>query len=721
MLDRLAFGYRRKLPLVLQTEAAECGLACVCMVAGYHGGGADLAALRRRFGVSLKGSTLAALMRHAAGMKLATRAVKLELDDVPQLRLPCILHWNFNHFVVLQSAGARGYTVYDPAQGVRRLSTQEFSAAFTGVALELWPAGDFTPEPRRQPVPLRRLLGRVGGLLPAFGQALLLALALEVFAALAPFFLQWVVDEVLVADDRGLLGLLALGFGALVLMQQAVGLMRGWVLMVLGTTVNLQWRANALAHLLRLPAEYFERRHLADVVSRFGSIDAIQKTLTTSFLEALLDGLMAAVTLGLMLAYSAALAAVTLSAMALYGLGRWLWYRPLRHATGEQIVHAARQQGHFLETVRGVKTLKLFQRQEERRQTWLALLVEQINADLRTQKLALLNQGLNGLLFGLENVLVIWLGARMVMAGHFSVGMLIAFCAYRTQFDLRVGALIDRWVEFAMLRLQGERLADILLTPTEATHDGAAAFGAELEPTLETRALSYRYAEGEPLVLEGVSLSIAAGESVAIAGPSGGGKTTLVNLLLGLLQPSAGEVLVGGRPLATVGLDALRRISGTALQDDVLFAGSVAENISCFDPQPDFDWIEQCARHAAIEADIQAMPMGYNTMIGDMGTALSGGQKQRLLIARALYKRPKILFLDEATSHLDVAREHQVSEAIRALKVTRIIVAHRPETIASADRVIALANGKIVASGVAPALERAGGAEAIAPPGAAAS
>ncbi len=382
--------------------------------------------------------------------------------------------------------------------------------------------------------------------------------------------------------------------------------------------------------------------------------------------------------------------------MSLYALGRWIWYRPLRNATEEQIVHAARQQSHFLETVRGIRPLKLFQRQDERRSVWLGLLVEQINAGLRTQKLQLFYQQLNGLLFGVENLLVIWLGATMVMDGQFSVGILMAFNAYKSQFDSRVGSLIDKFFELRMLQLQGERLADIVLQAPEVSHGDILPENLrEREASIEIQGLRYRYAEQEPWVLDGLDLRIAGGESVAIVGPSGCGKSTLFNVLLGILPPVEGQIRMAGLDLAQLGLDGLRELVGTVLQDDVLFAGSLSDNISFFDPQPDMPWLLQCAQMAAIHDDIQAMPMGYNTLVGDMGTVLSGGQKQRVMLARALYKKPRILFLDEATSHLDVHCEQRVNAAIRALRITCIMVAHRPETIASADRVIVLGQGKV--------------------------
>ena len=698
LLDRLSFGLGRKLPMVLQTEAAECGIACLAMIAGYHGHHVDLATLRTQFPVSLKGAGLGRVIEIAQRLSLGTRALKLDMAQLVQLRLPCLLHWNFNHFVVLEAVNGKTATIHDPSHGIRKVSLADVSRGFTGVALELWPNAGFAPRAARPAVRLRELLGPVSGLSRSLAQILVLAIALEVFMLVQPFFLQWVIDEVIVSADRDLLTVLALGFGLLLLMQQATGAIRAWALMYVGVTLNIQWRANVFTHLLSLPVRYYERRHLGDVVSRFGSIDTIQQTLTTSFLGAVIDGLMTLVTLAMMFVYSRTLGLVALATMALYALVRWMWYGPLRRATEDQIVHAAKQQSHFLETVRGVKTIKLFNRQTERRASWITLLVEQVNASLHVQKLQIFYQQLNGLLFGIENVLVIWLGARMVMDGQFTVGVLMAFNAYKSQFDSRVGSLIDKYFEVRMLQLQGERLADIVFAEAEpdASLRSVPGEADSLDPSIEIDGLSFRYADGEPLVLDGVNATIAAGESVAIVGQSGCGKTTLISVLLGIHEPTGGAVRIGGLDVARLGIERLRALVGTVLQDDVLFAGSIAENISFFDPEADPDWVAECARIAAVHDDIAAMPMGYNTLVGDMGTVLSGGQKQRVLLARALYKRPRILVLDEATSHLDIQREMQVNAAVTQLAMTRLIVAHRPETIASAQRVIMLQGGKVV-------------------------
>ncbi|WP_047515743.1 peptidase domain-containing ABC transporter [Methylophilus sp. Q8] len=704
-LSQLSFGLGRTLPITLQTEASECGLACLVMVSNYHGFRTDLATMRRLFLISIKGTTLSHLMGMAQAVGFTTRPVKLELEDLKDLRRPCILHWNFNHFVVLKEVGARHVVIHDPAMGIRKLSFDEVSAAFTGVALELWPNPGFKQVTFKQSVKLRDMMGHVTGLYRSLGQVLLLALALEVFALVSPFYMQWVVDHALVSADRDLLTTLALGFGLLVFMQQAISTVRAWVIMHMSTTLNVQWRANLFAHLIRLPVDFFEKRHLGDVVSRFGAIDQIQHTLTSTFVEAILDGVLTVATLAMMFLYSPTMAWIAIGAMLLYGLGRWAWFRPLRNATEEQIVHAAKQQTHFIETVRGVRALKLFQRLDERRNSWLGLFVEQVNADLRTQKLQVMYRLLNGLLFGVERILIIWLGAKLVMDGAFTIGVLLAFIAYKDQFVTRVSGLIDRMVEMRMLHLQGERLADIALAEQEpeVVDTMSKQEIGKLPANIVIQGLRYRYADGEPWVLDGVDLEIAEGESVAIVGPSGCGKSTLMSIMLGLRPFKEGQILVGGQPLSKLGLSHLRNMVGTVMQDDALFAGSIADNIAFFDQQVDLAWVEECARKAAVYEEIAAMPMGFNTLIGDMGAALSGGQKQRILLARALYKRPKILFLDEATSHLDVARESMVNQAIQALDMTRVIIAHRPETIASAKRVIVMAAGKVHMTAVAGA------------------
>src|SRR5258706_1148972 len=499
VLGGLAFGTRQRLPVFLQTEAAECGLASLGMVAWFHGHRIDLAGLRRRFTVSLKGATLAYLMQAAGRLHLAPRPLRLELAELSQLRVPCILHWDLNHFVVLKAADSRGIVVHDPAFGIRRLSLAEASKHFTGIALELSPTVDFrrADEPRR--IRLRDLMGRVDGLRRSLAQVFVLALALQAIAVGRPFYLQWAVDGAVVSADRDLLSVLGLGFLLLAVIQVALSVLRSWVVLYLSTTLNLQWLANVFSHLLRLPVSYFEKRHLGDVVSRFGAVNTIQRTLTSSFVEALIDGVMAIATLAMMLVYSVTLTCVALAAVALYGTLRYAFFDPLKRATEEYIVHTAKQQSHFLETVRGVQSIKLFGRQEERRSRWLNLVVDSVNQDLVTQKLTLGFRSANGLVFGVERIAIVWLGALLVLDSAFSVGMLFAFVSYKDQFSARVSGLIDKFIELRMLTLQGERLADIVLTPLE--QDAPSNPADSIEPSLEVHALSFRYSDTEPFVV----------------------------------------------------------------------------------------------------------------------------------------------------------------------------------------------------------------------------
>lgn len=682
--------------MVMQTENVECGLACVAMVAAFHGRNDPLRALRERFAVSAKGTTLARLLDIAAHIGLHGRAVRLELEDLSRLQTPAVLHWNLNHYVVLARANRTHAWIHDPARGERKLRIEEVSKSFTGVALELAPASDFVRTPKHAVPGIRSLIGPVRGLGLELARILLLSLALQVLLVIAPFYMQWTIDHALLSADRDLLGLLAVGFLFVLGFQVAISAMRSWVVNHVATSVGLQSQSNVLAHLLRLPLEYFEKRHLGDVVSRMGSVQTIQRTLSTVFVEAVLDGLMAIVTVSIMLAYSPRLACITLGAVALYLGLRLAVFGVMRDATEHQILASARQQTHLMESILGIQSIKLATRELLRRTVWQNLLVDTTNKELHLARLRISFQSANQLIFGAERIAVIWLGSVLALENVFSVGMLIAYLAYKDQFATRVSTLIDRWTELRMLRLHGERIGDIVLEPVEQP-ESATVLPSRRDgvPAIELRNVSFRYAEGEPWIVNACSLSVAAGESIALVGPSGCGKTTVIKLMLGLLKPITGSVHVNGRDLAHVDRQAYYGMLGTVMQDDQVFAGSVADNISFFDMQADQAGIARAAELAGIDEEIEDMPMGYATYIGDMGSALSGGQKQRLVLARALYRRPEILFLDEATSSLDVEREKAINDNVARLDITKVVVAHRPETIAAADRVLVLAGGAV--------------------------
>lgn len=697
MLSGFLSSLRSQLPVILQTETAECGLACLAMVSGYHGDHISLTALRRRFPLSSRGMTLGHLVRFADQLGMSGRPLRVELEDLPSLQVPCVLHWDMVHFVVLRSAGRKRIVIHDPASGPRALRYSEVSRHFTGVALELAPAPEFRQAPPDRPLRVTDMTGRITGLKRALIQIFALACALEFFALLSPLFLQLTMDKVINGAGLDLLTVLGIGFMMLVALQALLTALRSWTTLYFGTTLKLQWHNNLFAHLVRLPVSFFENRYFGDIMSRFDGAEVIQRTLTNNFIETVLDGLISFAMLAVMFFYSRPLAAIVTAGALLYVLVRHAAYRPLRAATEEQIVCAGRQQSFLIETLRGIRTIKTFGREHNRRSRWMNLLAGTTNAQVRLERLGLVFRSANGLVFGLQSVAVIWLGARLVLSNKFTTGMLFAFAAYQEQFKSRIALLVDRVFDFRMLSLQAQRLADLVLEKAEPpAEDPALASGADA--SIEVRGLSFRYSVTERWLLNNVDLCVEPGECVAITGPSGAGKSTLLKLMAGLLQPQAGDVLIGGRSVCANRSAILGKV-GFVLQDDSLFGGAISENIAFGADAPDMQRVQECARLACLHDDIMAMPMGYDTLIGDMGCALSGGQQQRLMLARALYQQPSILILDEATSHLDIPTEQRIAAMLAGLRITRVFVAHRPDTIAIADRTISLTRQGTVAPG----------------------
>ncbi|MES2319511.1 MAG: peptidase domain-containing ABC transporter [Pseudomonadota bacterium] len=684
---------------VLQSESSECGLACLAMISSGFGRHEDVTQLRQRFSTSLKGITVAQLMRHATVLDLATRALRLEVDELRLLKLPSVLHWDLNHFVVLIRVakswkGKAEFVINDPAIGERKMSLEQISKHFTGVALEFTPTEEFQKKKPTAAISILQISGNISGLKIAIFQACALAVALEVFAIAAPLFNQFVIDEVLASGDLELLKILMLGFALLTFVQIAIGVARSLFLMRWGTEIGYQWAVRLFSHLIRLPATYFEKRNLGDIVSRFGSIGAIQNTMTTLLVESLLDGMMVFFALGMMLLYSPLLSTIVLAGVVLYAISRFAFYSYLKMASSERIILSAKENSHFLETIRAMTPLKLFGREDERRMRWQNLKMATVNRDVATQKISIWFRSLNGAISSVQGIAILYFGAALVVRKDMSLGMLMAFITYATTFSMRVIGLVDLFTNVKLLAIHVDRVADIALEPVEKRSQVQVDL-SKFCGSIALKNVKFRYAEGERWILDDVSFVIELGESVAITGPSGSGKTTLCKILLGLLSPTEGSVLIDGVDINVIGLDQYRKLVGTVMQDDVLLAGSLLENIAFFDSCPDIVFAEACAQNAAIHDDILKMPMRYQTVIGEMGSAISGGQRQRVLLARALYKRPKLLVLDEATSHLDLDNEKRVNESLKKLDVTRLVVAHRPETVKAAMRVIAVQHGKI--------------------------
>lgn len=651
--------------------------------------------------MSLKGATVKQLLAIGEELGFSGRPLRGEIADLRQVALPAILHWNLNHFVVLVrvSQGMRGirYHVHDPATGVRTYSEGELARHFTGIMLELVKSENFRPLAERTRLRINQLWSRMEGFWPAFRQIFLLSTVLQLVALVAPFFMQISIDTALPSGDADLLLVLALGFGGVAIVSMLTTWVRTLVLVRLDASLSYQVTVNLFRHLLRLPLPWFERRHVGDVISRFGSIKTISDVLGQGLIAALLDGIMAIVTLALMFVYSPALSLLALVALALTIGLRLGFFTALKYANVSMITANARENSTFIESIRGMATIKAFGEEANRQRFWQQKKADAVNAEIKTGRL---NAGFNAgeqLVMAIEQVLFVYIAIRYAMGGVLSVGMIFALQSYRQQFLGAASRLIQQGITYRLLDMHLTRIADIALSPAEplASPGNAVAVGDHRSPArIELKNVRFRYAPNEPEVLQGINLDITPGEMVAFVGPSGGGKTTLIKIMMGLLTPTYGEVLIDNQPLASYGVASWRREIGSVAQDDALFSGSLADNICMFDPDPDNDLMTDSASAANIHNEIEQMPMRYHTPVGDMGSVLSGGQKQRVMLARALYRQPRALLLDEATAHLDPASERIVGEVVQGLVCTRVVIAHRPQTIERADRLFHIGDGR---------------------------
>lgn len=691
----LKFSGFHKMAIVIQSEVAECGLACLAMICSYHRFETDLSSLRHRFTISSKGTTLKDLMQMASSLKLATRALRIEIEDISHLQLPCVLHWNMSHFVVLTAIKNNSYIIVDPSVGERKVDKKEFEGQFTGVALELMPTEDFKPGKEKRSLKLSDFWSRMIGFKRSLLNILALSLLLQFFSILSPFYLQTIVDDVLIKQDSNLLMVIAIGFALLMITQTATTALREMVILQLSNKLSIQMSANLFRHLIRLPMEYFIKRHMGDVISRFGALDSVRNMLTYGLVSSIVDGVMAIITLIAMFIYSPKLTLVVIALLVFYALLRWLLYRPFQLLTEEAIVASAKENSHFMESIRAIQTIKVFQRENDRQNQWLNKLAEVMNKNIQLAKWGIGYSALTNLIFGIENTIIVYFAAKEVMVNVISLGMLYAFLSFKSNFISAIDNLITKWIDFKMLGIHLNRLSDIAFSPIEDSCKSDFSGALEVNDDnfsilgkIEVRNISFRYGDSDKNVFEKLSFTINPGETVAIVGPSGSGKTTLLKCLMGLIVPTEGEILIDDQPLKY--LTRYRSQISSVMQEDQLLSGDMVENIACFSPTPDLEKVHHYAKVSCIYDEIQKMPMRFQTLVGDMGSNLSGGQKQRVILARALYHEPRILFMDEATSHLDVNNESMVNTNIKKLNITRVIVAHRPETVRSAGRLIEL-------------------------------
>ena len=710
VLEHLNLSRAPRLPLVLASEVAECGLACIAMIGRFHGHDVDLNGLRQRFALSLSGMSLRSLMGLADQLGLSSRPLRVELSALAKVKAPAILHWDLNHYVVLRSVTSRSIVIHDPAIGVRTLPLAEVSKHFTGVVLELTPTANFRVVHARAPVRLSSLWSQMTGFASAFLHVIVLSVVLQIAAFAAPFQIQLVIDEAVFHADQDLLTVLALAFGALVVIQALVEALRGWTLRVFGHLLSFQIVGNLIRHMLRLPAEFFEKRHVGDVLSRIGAVQPIQEAITRGVVSSIIDGVMAFIATIILFFYSATLAAIVVFALLLHLALVFALFPGMRHRMEEEILARAKEQSHLMESVRAATTIKLMGREAERESAWRNLSADVTNAGISVGKYQISMACVQTLLTGLVYVIIVYLGARLILTGQgFSVGMLFAFLSFRQTLNDRAVGFINQLVQFRLLGLHLDRLADIVSAEPES--DAARMQSLDVKGAIKVRELSFRYGASDQFTLQDIDLDIDPGSFVAITGPSGGGKTTLLKLLLGLHRPTSGTIDLDGHRADPELWRAWRSHVGVVAQDDRLLSGTIADNIAFFDPDLDMKRVQEAAMAAQVHDDIMRAPMQYLGLVGDMGSTLSGGQRQRVLLARALYARPRILVLDEGTANLDEATEDTIADLVAKMPITRIVVAHRPALIRRADRILVVKDRRIseaspahcIPAGMAPA------------------
>ncbi|ENT6857593.1 colicin V export peptidase/ABC transporter CvaB [Escherichia coli] len=690
IINLLDLRWQRRVPVIHQTETAECGLACLAMICGHFGKNIDLIYLRRKFNLSARGATLAGINGIAEQLGMATRALSLELDELRVLKTPCILHWDFSHFVVLVSVKRNRYVLHDPARGIRYISREEMSRYFTGVALEVWPGSEFQSETLQTRISLRSLINSIYGIKRTLAKIFCLSVVIEAINLLMPVGTQLVMDHAIPAGDRGLLTLISAALMFFILLKAATSTLRAWSSLVMSTLINVQWQSGLFDHLLRLPLAFFKRRKLGDIQSRFDSLDTLRATFTTSVIGFIMDSIMVVGVCVMMLLYGGYLTWIVLCFTTIYIFIRLVTYGNYRQISEECLVREARAASYFMETLYGIATVKIQGMVGIRGAHWLNMKIDAINSGIKLTRMDLLFGGINTFVTACDQIVILWLGAGLVIDNQMTIGMFVAFSSFRGQFSERVASLTSFLLQLRIMSLHNERIADIALHEKEEKKPEIEIV-ADMGPiSLETNGLSYRYDSQSAPIFSALSLSVAPGESVAITGASGAGKTTLMKVLCGLFEPDSGRVLINGIDIRQIGINNYHRMIACVMQDDRLFSGSIRENICGFAEEMDEEWMVECARASHIHDVIMNMPMGYETLIGELGEGLSGGQKQRIFIARALYRKPGILFMDEATSALDSESEHFVNVAIKNMNITRVIIAHRETTLRTVDRVISI-------------------------------
>ncbi|MCP4445667.1 MAG: peptidase domain-containing ABC transporter [Myxococcales bacterium] len=706
LFGKLMHAKRGRIPHVQQLHATDCGAASLTMTLAFHGKVVPLDDVRHAMGAGRDGVSAHAIAVAAEGFGLNTRGITLDTEDLSDLPPGSILHWEFRHFVVFESATRKGVRIIDPAGGRRLLSHERFSKSFTGVALVCEPSQEFEPggtQKQRALSYLRQFFGQ-GHLI---WRVVMTSVLLRIFALSIPILMAMIVDRVVPRGDSELLSLVAWGLLAMVAFQFLSELIRAHLLLQLRTNLDTRMTLGFLRHLLSLPYHFFQLRQAGDLMMRVNSNATIRELLTANTLTALLDGTLVFFYLIAILMLAPTIAGIVL----LFGCvqaGLFVFARARIHGyMAEQLEAQARSQSYLVQVIQGVETLKTSGAEGQALRRWSNLFVDELNAGLRRGRLDALVDAVMAALRLAAPLAILTYGATLVVAQEMTLGTMLAVNALALAFLTPLAALVNSAFQLQLLSGYFERLDDVLsASPEQEKHHEATP---TISGSVQLDRISFQYGPNLPEVVQKVTLSLKPGSCTAIVGRSGSGKSTLASLIMGLHKPTGGRIMLDKRSLWDCNLQSIRRQLGIVPQSPYIFGSNIRENIALMSPEASLEDVVSAAKRACIHDEVIAMPMAYESVITDGGASLSGGQRQRIALARALVHEPALLLLDEATSALDAATERAVMDNLAQLHCTRVIVAHRLSTISFADTIVVMAQGRIVEQGTHTELMAGGG------------
>ena len=689
---------KRRVPELRQVTAVECGAACLAMVLNYYGYATSISDVQERCGVGRDGLTALEIVKSARQYGLRVRAVSVKQDEFRFVSLPAIVHWEFNHFLVVERWSENWVDVLDPAMGRRKLTLEEFDEGFTGVAVMAEPGAQFQQRAQQKTITawsyMRSLLQTRSVLFQIIGASLVL----QVIGLGAPLITEVIIDQILPGKDLNMLVLMGVGMCILVIMSAIATLLRSSLLIYLQTRIDAHMMINFFEHLLSLPYRFFQLRLNGDLLARVNSNTAIRDLLTNQLISTLLDGGTVIVYFFILLTVSKIIAELSLAIGAIQILLLLVTSPAIRRLTQRDLEAQGKTQGYLNEALSGIATLKAAGAEQRSLEKWENLFFEEMNVSLRLSYLSSVVGTILGIVGALGPLALLWIGALQVINGTMSIGTMLALNTLAVEFLTPLGSLAGTLQQLQVVRSHFARIADVVTAAPEQDLTEVKTPG-RLTGRIELRRVGFQYDQNAPMILQDINIRISPGQKVALVGRTGSGKSTLGKLLVGLITPTKGDILYDGDPLYTLNYQAVRSQFGIVLQEAFIFSGSVKENIALNNPEMDMRQIVDAAELAAIDEDIEKMPMSYDTLVSEGGSAFSGGQRQRLALARALANRPAILLLDEATSALDVATEQTVERNLSRLPCTQIIIAHRLSTIRNADVIMVLDQGRIIEQG----------------------